>query len=531
MTKRYEYEVALSFAGEQRDYVWAVNEALKFRDIKTFYDKDHAVELWGKNHTEELPRIYAQDTHLVLMFISENYVDARWPRHERRAILTEMTQREGAYLLPVRFDDSAVPGLDEAWHYLEASKFTPTELAEAAYQQLVALGVRSRQPATASSGGLSFDLTQMTSKSEGDEPGGTGGPTLPMEFADLLTRRPSTKPEDLRRAIDFGASQPVEVPTGSVTGVEELIPPEHLKSAKVVLQPVGRAHLEGLPVTLRPVDQKGASLGVYTGEVTHAGVGRLGSALEVDFRHGVALVLCFPFAVGAPGEITPSLDLVGLDPESTRRSARLALALGRADAAGIAIDGNSLGLLGGFTQEQNPKYLRALQMIFEEADDLAFIQNETGVFFPMPDQFDPYERLWMRTIRLMLEGHAAPVPRKFFSAQALPGLDQSSLLEEAAFVLPMDGDAVTLAGHPVPLPDFFVYHPHVRIEGIREAVEDASAGVESPREFRASPVDGTPFVAYFPQRLRDDATQSVPWGLTSVEEPPPTTLRRGTQSG
>lgn len=125
----------LSQYSKQRDYVSAVNEALKTRAVDTFYDKDHAVELWGKNHTEELPRIYAQDTHLVLMFISEHYVGARWPRHERRAILTEMTQREGAYLLPVRFDDSPVPGLDEAWHYLEASKFTPAQLAEAAYQQ------------------------------------------------------------------------------------------------------------------------------------------------------------------------------------------------------------------------------------------------------------------------------------------------------------------------------------------------------------------------------------------------------------
>lgn len=364
------------------------------------------------------------------------------------------------------------------------------------------------------------------STSEKDVSDRTAAPVLPKEFADLLTRRPSTRPEDLRRAVDFGASQPVEVAASVVSGVEDLIPPEHLESARVVLQPVRRAHLEGLPVTLRPVDKEGAPLGAYTGMVKHAGLGRVGTALEVDFHHGVTLVLCVPFAAGSRGEITTSLNLSGLDPESTRRSARLALA---ASTAEIDVDGKPLGKMGDFAREHNPEYVRTLQMTIEEADDLAFIQNETGVFFPMPDQFDPYERLWMRTIRLMLEGHAAPVPRKAFSGRALPDLDPSSVLEEAAFAVPMDGDAVTLAGHPVPLPDFFIYHPHVRIEGIREALEDASAGVEDPREFRASPVDGTPFVAYFPQRLRDEATQSVPWGLTSVDEPPPTTLRRGKQ--
>lgn len=366
MTNGYTYEVALSFAGQQRDYVQAVNEALKSQGVKTFYDYDHTLALWGKNHTEELPRIYAQDAHLVLMFISEHYVDARWPRHERRAILTEMTQREGAY------------------------------------------------------------------------------------------------------------------------------PP----------------------------------LGVYTGAVTHAGRGRIGTALEVDFHHGVTLTLCVPITGGSRAEITTSVNLNGLDPESTRRSARLALALGRADTAEMDLGANLVGKIGDLTADQDPAYLRALQILAEGADDLAYIQNETGVFFPMPDQIDSYERLWMRSIRLMLEGHAAPVPRKAFLGRALPGLDPSSFLEEAAFAVQMDGGRVTLAGHPVPLPDFLIYHPHVRIEGIREAVEDSNAGVENPREFRASPVDPTPFVAYIPQRLRGDATRSTPWGLTGVEEPPPTTFVR-----
>ena len=47
----YTYEVALSFAGEQRDYVRDVNDALKTLGVKTFYDDDYAVDLWGKNHT------------------------------------------------------------------------------------------------------------------------------------------------------------------------------------------------------------------------------------------------------------------------------------------------------------------------------------------------------------------------------------------------------------------------------------------------------------------------------------------------
>jgi hypothetical protein len=43
------YQVALSFAGEQRDYVEAVSRFLRARGIAVFYDRFEAVTLWGKD--------------------------------------------------------------------------------------------------------------------------------------------------------------------------------------------------------------------------------------------------------------------------------------------------------------------------------------------------------------------------------------------------------------------------------------------------------------------------------------------------
>ena len=40
-----------------------------------------------------------------------------------------MTKEEREYVLPVRFDDTPVPGLPEDLIYLEANQFTPTELS------------------------------------------------------------------------------------------------------------------------------------------------------------------------------------------------------------------------------------------------------------------------------------------------------------------------------------------------------------------------------------------------------------------
>jgi len=56
----WRWDVALSFAAAQRDYVEQVAAALKERGLRCFYDADEQIELWGKYLTEELPAIYGE---------------------------------------------------------------------------------------------------------------------------------------------------------------------------------------------------------------------------------------------------------------------------------------------------------------------------------------------------------------------------------------------------------------------------------------------------------------------------------------
>ena len=124
-----KYEVALSFSGEQRYYVEEVARALQSRGVSVFYDKFETVRLWGKHLTEELQSVYEGRASLAVMFISTEYVEKMWPRHERRAILSRVVEERGTYVLPVRFDDSEVPGLSSSLDYLRAESHSPAELA------------------------------------------------------------------------------------------------------------------------------------------------------------------------------------------------------------------------------------------------------------------------------------------------------------------------------------------------------------------------------------------------------------------
>ena len=119
------YEVALSFAGEQREYVEEVARALQSRGIAVFYDEFEKVSLWGKHLTEELQSVYERRSAMSVVFVSKEWVEKSWPRYERRAILSRAVQEPGEYMLPVRFDDNSVPGLPKSVSYLQADDHSP----------------------------------------------------------------------------------------------------------------------------------------------------------------------------------------------------------------------------------------------------------------------------------------------------------------------------------------------------------------------------------------------------------------------
>ena len=105
------WDVALSFAGAQRDYVEQVDRALRARGVRCFYDADEQIDLWGKYLAEELLAIYAEQTAAVVVFISAEYADRDWTRLERRAALNRAVRERQEYVLPARSDDTPLPGL------------------------------------------------------------------------------------------------------------------------------------------------------------------------------------------------------------------------------------------------------------------------------------------------------------------------------------------------------------------------------------------------------------------------------------
>lgn len=139
-TRSPEFEVALSFAGEQRDYVRQTASELVKRGIKVFYDENEEVQLWGKNLIEHFAEVYGRNTVVVVMFISDAYIEKAWPRLERRSALATAMKQRAEYVLPVKFGDAWLPEMPDSTGRLPADRNTPVQLAEKIIEKLVSLG-------------------------------------------------------------------------------------------------------------------------------------------------------------------------------------------------------------------------------------------------------------------------------------------------------------------------------------------------------------------------------------------------------
>lgn len=126
----FEYDVCLSFAGENRPYVEQVASSLNALGIRVFYDFYEQVNLWGKDLYVHLDEVYRTKAQYCVMFVSKEYADKLWTSHERRSAQARAFTENKEYILPVRFDDTEVPGLPPTIGYLGLNNIVPNELAE-----------------------------------------------------------------------------------------------------------------------------------------------------------------------------------------------------------------------------------------------------------------------------------------------------------------------------------------------------------------------------------------------------------------
>jgi len=141
---RFEYDVALSFAGENRETVASIAGCLQGRGVKVFYDDFERTSLWGRDLQEHLVNIYMRWARYAIVFVSVQYRDKMWTRHELKSVLARALTERQEYVLPVRFDDTPLEGLLPTIGYLDLRRETPAEVCIRICQKLGVGASRSK---------------------------------------------------------------------------------------------------------------------------------------------------------------------------------------------------------------------------------------------------------------------------------------------------------------------------------------------------------------------------------------------------
>jgi hypothetical protein len=138
---KYKYDVILSFAGEDRAIVEELAKALIANDILVFYDSWEQSRLWGKDLYQYLDMIYQQSAQYCIVFVSENYSKKNWTTHELRSAQARAFQQKGEYILPIKLDDTKLPGIPDTVGYID---FRNTSIKQIVDMLIKKIGVRKQ---------------------------------------------------------------------------------------------------------------------------------------------------------------------------------------------------------------------------------------------------------------------------------------------------------------------------------------------------------------------------------------------------
>jgi hypothetical protein len=161
-----DFQVAVSFADEDREYVERVVIALCALGVIVFYDADHAVELWGLDLMTSFDDVYRFRSQFVVIFVSRHYVSKQWTRHELRSALARALDEKEEYILPARFDDSDLPGVPSTVRHVDCRRMLPEELAQMIHRKVLRQRAASSGAERRAAGHPLPDVNEMIARAE-----------------------------------------------------------------------------------------------------------------------------------------------------------------------------------------------------------------------------------------------------------------------------------------------------------------------------------------------------------------------------
>lgn len=109
-----EYDIALSFAGENRDLAEKIYLKLSDREVSVFYDKNEQHRILAENVEEYLAPIYKSEAEYVVILLSDKYPKKIWTKFESEQFKHRFGENS---IIPIWYNNTTTSMFDETSKY------------------------------------------------------------------------------------------------------------------------------------------------------------------------------------------------------------------------------------------------------------------------------------------------------------------------------------------------------------------------------------------------------------------------------
>ncbi|HRN71080.1 MAG TPA: TIR domain-containing protein [Candidatus Woesebacteria bacterium] len=127
---KHQFDVALSFPGEVREYVEKIVDELE-QEVgpnSYFYDNNYKAQLARPNLDTLLQDIYGNRSKLIVIFLCQKYNEKDWCGIEYRAIREILKKKENSRIMLIKMDDGKVDGVFEIDGYIDSRRHNAREI-------------------------------------------------------------------------------------------------------------------------------------------------------------------------------------------------------------------------------------------------------------------------------------------------------------------------------------------------------------------------------------------------------------------
>jgi hypothetical protein len=103
-----EFDFAISFAGENRDFAREVAVQLEMLDAHVFFDEHFEANFLGRAWSAQFERIFSRDSRLVVCILDKAYSEKIWPTFERECFQPRVAAGE---VIPIYLDETKFVGI------------------------------------------------------------------------------------------------------------------------------------------------------------------------------------------------------------------------------------------------------------------------------------------------------------------------------------------------------------------------------------------------------------------------------------